>query len=79
VPGWSSDFDDWTAELLASGDVDGLARFRSAPGMPYCHPTVEHFIPMFLTFGAASTSGQAALTTIDGYMVGMSRRSFQLG
>ena len=79
VPGWSSDFDAWTAELLASGDVDGLTRFRSAPGMPYCHPTVEHFVPMFITFGAASEQTQPALTTIDGYMVGMSRRSFQLG
>jgi 4,5-DOPA dioxygenase extradiol len=78
VPSWSSDFDAWTAELLASGDVDGLARFRDAPGMPYCHPTVEHFVPMFVTFGAASDQAPQARTTIDGYMVGMSRRSFQL-
>ena len=79
VPTWSSDFDAWTAELLASGDVDGLAGFRDhAPGMPYCHPTVEHFIPMFVTFGAASTTPQSAVTTIDGYMLGLSRRSFQL-
>ena len=27
---------------------------RRAPGMPYAHPTVEHFIPMFLTLGAAT-------------------------
>jgi 4,5-DOPA dioxygenase extradiol len=64
---------------LASGDVDALAGFRDhAPGMPYCHPTVEHFIPMFVTFGAASAEPQSALTTIDGYMMGLSRRSFQL-
>ena len=79
VPTWSSDFDLWTAELLASGDVDGLAGFRDhAPGMPYCHPTVEHFIPMFVTLGAASAEPQTAVTTIDGYMMGLSRRSFQL-
>ncbi|MFL6026562.1 MAG: dioxygenase [Friedmanniella sp.] len=79
VPSWSSDFDAWTAELLASGDVDALAGFRDhAPGMPYCHPTVEHFIPMFVTFGAASAEPQSAHTTIDGYMMGLSRRSFQL-
>jgi 4,5-DOPA dioxygenase extradiol len=79
VPGWSSDFDLWAAELLANGDVDGLAGFRDhAPGMPYCHPTVEHFIPMFVTFGAASTPAQAAVTTVDGFMMGLSRRSFQL-
>jgi 4,5-DOPA dioxygenase extradiol len=80
VPSWSSDFDQWTAELLAEGDVDALAGFREhAPGMPWCHPTVEHFIPMFVTFGAASAQPQSALTTIDGYMMGLSRRSFQLG
>ena len=80
VPTWSSDFDQWTAELLADGDVDGLAGFRDhAPGMPWCHPTVEHFIPLFVTFGAASAPPQSARTTIDGYMMGLSRRSFQLG
>lgn len=46
--------------------------------MPYCHPTVEHFILMFLTFGAASAEPQSALTTVDGFMMGLSRRSFQL-
>ncbi len=79
VPAWSADFDRWTAELLGSGDVDALAGFRDhAPGMPYCHPTVEHFIPMFVTFGAASAEPQSALTTVDGFMMGLSRRSFQL-
>src|SRR5947209_2346812 len=33
VPGWSSDFDGWAAEALTRGDVDELARFRTAaPG-----------------------------------------------
>lgn len=78
VPRWSSDFDAWTSELLASGDVDRLARFREAPGMPYCHPTVEHFLPVFVTLGAASAEPRTAVTTIDGYMMGLSRRSFQV-
>ena len=33
VPGWSADFDAWAADALARGDVDELARFRTAaPG-----------------------------------------------
>ena len=50
APGWSRDFDAWAAEALARGDVDALASYRStAPGMPYAHPTVEHFTPLFVT------------------------------
>ena len=78
VPGWSADFDAWAAEALARGDVAELARFRSAaPGMPYAHPTVEHFTPLFVTLGAATDPTAPVLTTLDGYGLGLSRRSFQ--
>jgi 4,5-DOPA dioxygenase extradiol len=78
VPGWSSDFDAWAAEALARGDVAELARFRTAaPGMPYAHPTVEHFTPMFVTLGAATDASAPVVTTLDGFAVGLSRRSFQ--
>ena len=78
VPGWSADFDAWAAESLASGDVDQLARFRTAaPGMPYAHPTVEHFTPLFVTLGAAADSTAPVTTTIDGYALGLAKRSFQ--
>jgi 4,5-DOPA dioxygenase extradiol len=77
VPGWSRDFDAWASEALQRGDLDELAAFRDrAPGMPYAHPTVEHFTPMFLTLGAADPGAMPA-TTIDGWMYGLSRRSFQ--
>lgn len=79
VPGWSREFDQWAAEALARGDVDELAAFRDrAPGMPYAHPTVEHFIPMFLALGAADGPDVVPSTTIDGWMYGLSRRSFQV-
>jgi 4,5-DOPA dioxygenase extradiol len=78
VPGWSRDFDDWAADALARGDVDELARFRStAPGMPYAHPTVEHFTPLFVTLGAASDPEAPVATAINGYSMGLSKRSFQ--
>jgi 4,5-DOPA dioxygenase extradiol len=78
VPGWSTDFDIWAAEALASGDVDELARFRTAaPGMPYAHPTVEHFTPLFVTLGAAADPTGPITTAIDGYALGLAKRSFQ--
>jgi len=78
VPGWSADFDAWAAEALAHGDVDELAHFRTrAPGMPYAHPTVEHFTPLFVTLGAATDPEAGVRTTVDGYFVGLSKRSFQ--
>ncbi|MEQ3552119.1 class III extradiol ring-cleavage dioxygenase [Pseudonocardia nematodicida] len=77
VPGWSADFDAWAADALARGDVDELARFRDAPGMPYAHPTVEHYTPLFVTLGAA-TEPTAPVVTLDGYGFGLSRRSFQV-
>ncbi|MFI7587215.1 dioxygenase [Spongisporangium articulatum] len=78
VPAWSSDFDDWAADALARGDLDELAAYRhKAPGMPYAHPTVDHYIPLFVTLGAAEKPDAPVTTTIDGYMMGFSKRSFQ--
>ncbi len=78
VPGWSRQFDDWAAEALARGDVEELADFRArAPGMPYAHPTVEHFTPLFVTLGAATDAEAPVTTAIDGYAMGLAKRSFQ--
>jgi 4,5-DOPA dioxygenase extradiol len=78
VPGWSREFDLWAADALARGDVEELAHFRTrAPGMPYAHPTVEHFTPLFVTLGAATDPGAPVTTTVDGYFVGLAKRSFQ--
>ena len=78
VPGWSSEFDLWAADALARGDVDELAHFRTrAPGMPYAHPTVEHFTPLFVTLGAATDPEAPVTTTVDGYFLGLAKRSFQ--
>jgi 4,5-DOPA dioxygenase extradiol len=79
VPGWSRDFDLWAAEALGRGDVDELASFRSAaPGMPYAHPTVEHFTPLFVTLGAAEDPTAAPRTRIDGYALGLAKRSVEV-
>ena len=78
VPGWSSEFDLWAEDALARGDVEELAHFRTrAPGMPYAHPTVEHFTPLFVTLGAATDPGAPVTTTVDGFFLGLAKRSFQ--
>ena len=75
-PGWSVEFDAWAAEALARGDVEALAAYKSqAPGMPYAHPTVEHFTPLFVTLGAASTPDAPGEQVIDGFWIGLSKRS----
>ncbi|MFI7610955.1 dioxygenase [Nonomuraea terrae] len=79
VPAWSSEFDAWAADALARGDVDQLAGFADrAPGMPHAHPTHDHFLPIFITLGAAANAEQPARTAIDGYVLGLAKRSFEL-
>jgi 4,5-DOPA dioxygenase extradiol len=79
APGWSADFDAWAREALDRGDVDELMAFRHrAPGMPYAHPTVEHFAPLFVTLGAAADPEAPADQQIDGFFLGLAKRSFQV-
>ena len=78
-PGWSVEFDLWAKEALDRGAVDELMNYKAlAPGMPYAHPTVEHFAPIFITLGAATKADVAPQTQIDGYWMGLSKRSFQV-
>jgi len=79
APTWSSEFDTWAADALSSGDVDSLANYKElAPGMPYAHPSVEHFTPLFITLGASSNINNAPETLIDGYFMGLSKRSIMV-
>jgi 4,5-DOPA dioxygenase extradiol len=78
APQWSVEFDQWAAEALNRGDVDELFAFRErAPGMPYAHPTVEHFAPIFVTLGAAAKPDDKPEYAIEGFWFGLAKRSFQ--
>jgi len=77
-PAWSSEFDQWAAEALARRDMDGLAGYRGVPSARYAHPTADHFVPLFVTLGAAGGDAEVA-TPIGGYWLGLSKRSIQAG
>lgn len=77
IPGWSKEFDLWVAEALAAGDFDTLSDYGKAPGMPFAHPTVEHFTPLFLAIGAATDPESAPKTVIDDFQFGFAKRSVQ--
>lgn len=77
IPGWSYDFDEWVADAMARGDLDALADYRGAPGMPYAHPTVDHYVPLFITLGAATDPTIAPHTPIEDFQFGFAKRSVQ--
>lgn len=76
--GWSRDFDEWAKDALARGDLETLAAVDTAPGMPYAHPTLEHYVPLFITLGAATDPSAPSEQVIDGYFMGLAKRSFQV-
>ena len=66
-------------KYLAKGDIDSLVKYKElAPGMPYAHPTVEHFTPLFITLGAATDPEAAPDNKIEGYFMGLSKRSIEV-
>ena len=64
-------------DVLTCGDVDTLLDYRTrAPGVRYAHPTVDHFVPLFVSLGA-SLDKEIPDTVIEGYFLGLSKRSVQ--
>lgn len=79
TPAWATDFDAWSADVLARGDVDALLDYRRrAPGVREALPTHEHFVPVIAAVGAAA--GAPVTFPITGFWFGsLTRRSLQLG
>jgi 4,5-DOPA dioxygenase extradiol len=78
IPSALLEFDAWAAESLAAQDVDRLLDYRqTAPGLAYAHPTVDHFVPLFIALGASLDRQADAQTAIDGYWMANSKRSLQ--
>lgn len=81
-PAWSAEFDDWGRQALAAQDIDALLDFaHRAPAGRLAHPRTEHFAPLFVTLGAADAHGQldSGRSVIDGFWMGLSKRSVQYG
>ncbi len=77
-PAWSAEFDAWAAECIAKRDFDALVDFRHrAPALQYAHPTVDHLVPLFVALGAAVDAPGTIDTTIEGFWLNLSKRSFQ--
>jgi 4,5-DOPA dioxygenase extradiol len=54
APAWVTEFCDWVADQIASGNLDMLRDYRErAPHAAMNHPTDEHLLPLFVALGAA--------------------------
>jgi 4,5-DOPA dioxygenase extradiol len=56
---WARAFDDWLAATLAAGDEEALLDWeRAAPDARRAHPSPEHFLPLFVAYGAAGPAAR---------------------
>lgn len=74
-------FDAWVVATLERRDVESLLRYRQiAPGNRQALPTVEHFLPLLIAYGAAYADGGEVKTGVSAFRDGRgSRRSLQFG
>ncbi|MER5782800.1 class III extradiol ring-cleavage dioxygenase [Streptomyces mobaraensis] len=80
TPAWSAEFDHWGREALEAQDVDALLDFTSkSPAARLAHPRTEHFAPLFVTLGAAEGQLGSQRSVIDGFWLGLAKRSVQFG
>lgn len=80
TPAWAKEFDAWTAEALNRFDIDALLQFqRVAPAAKIALPTWEHFAPLLVNLGAASTKPANLSYPITGWWMdgAFTRRSVQ--
>jgi 4,5-DOPA dioxygenase extradiol len=75
-----AEFDDWGHHALQSHDLDALLDFEhKAPAARAAHPRTEHFAPLFVTLGASLDDLDTERNIIDGFWLGLSKRSIQFG
>ena len=75
-----AEFDDWGKRALDAHDLDALLDFEhKAPAGRLAHPRTEHFAPLFVALGAGGDDLESQRTVIDGFWLGLAKRSIQLG
>ena len=63
-------FAGWLKERLATHDVEAIVAYRErAPDAVRAHPTEEHFLPLFVAWGAAGTDARPE-RIVDGFEAG---------
>ena len=77
---YAMQFSDWLHRRLVSGDRDAVLAYRDhAPSAVRAHPTEEHFLPLFIAWGAAGNVARAtrayrafegAALSMDAYLFG---------
>jgi 4,5-DOPA dioxygenase extradiol len=73
-------FSRWLEAKLAAHDTRALVDYRDeAPEAVRAHPTEEHFLPLFVAYGAAGRDATVE-RVVDGYENGaLARDSFLFG
>jgi 4,5-DOPA dioxygenase extradiol len=67
---YAQDFADWTRERLRAHDTAALIDYRQqAPSAIRAHPTEEHFLPLFVAWGAAGREPRVE-QIVDGFEAG---------
>ncbi|HUQ52122.1 MAG TPA: class III extradiol ring-cleavage dioxygenase [Gammaproteobacteria bacterium] len=84
-PEWVEAFNEWTAGAIAARRFDDLFRYAElAPYAAQNHPTPDHFLPLFVTLGAAHddepsarihTSYDRGLLSLDAYAFGLAAQT----
>jgi 4,5-DOPA dioxygenase extradiol len=75
-----AEFDDWGRRALEAHDLDALLDFEhKAPAWRLAHPRTEHFAPLFVALGAGADDLESQRSVIDGFWMGLAKRSIQLG
>jgi 4,5-DOPA dioxygenase extradiol len=80
-PEWVEAFNEWTAGAIAGRRFDDLLHYAErAPYAAQNHPTAEHYLPLFVTLGAAyedepgvriHSSYDRGLLSLDAYAFGL--------
>jgi len=80
TPGWSAEFEDWGHRALQAQDIDSPLDFgHASPAGRPAHPRTEHFAPLFVTLGAAEGDLGRGRGVIDGFRMGLAKRSVRSG
>jgi 4,5-DOPA dioxygenase extradiol len=67
-------FADWLQQRLAAGDRDAVLAYRDrAPSAMRAHPSEEHFLPLFVAWGAAGAGhrGNRVFSAVEGAALAM--------